>query len=67
MISCLLLRTLKNVRSFKGEMSLTTDLAFFARYRDGQDHYNLFFFNRLRQVEFGLVLFKESLVRSGGE
>ncbi|MCH8331930.1 MAG: hypothetical protein IH946_11240, partial [Bacteroidetes bacterium] len=43
-----------------------SELAFFMRYRNGQDHYNLFFFNRLQQIEVGIVLFKDSIVNTPG-
>ncbi len=33
-----------------------SDFGFFCRFRTGQDHYNMFFFNRLTQFEFGLII-----------
>lgn len=32
------------------------EVAFFARYRDGQDNYNVYFFNHIRQFQFGIYL-----------
>ena len=38
-----------------------SDIGFFLRFRSGQDHYNLYFFNNLTQLQFGVVLNKAQL------